>query len=300
MQIDLHSKPKEGEQKKSQNFTSFPMRTPEEEKEIAKASGWKENKEDLEKEGKKFVDAEEFNRRGELIKTISKQSRAIKNLERKIAQQEQQDAHFQTMHQAELQKAYEKAKADLKAQKLEYIGAGEHKEAAKLEETLDELEEAHKRETLEAKQKASQGKLPPEVQAWMDDDRNAWYSEDEDLAAAFEGILAKQIRDNKGMPIKDVLAKAEEKFAAKHPDVYAELEEDEDTDDPDDEPKKRTSKVAAPSGTAKRKQQKSKYTWNDLPDDFTRSIAQTMVDQGTFKTRQAYVDKYFAKFGKEG
>lgn len=302
MQLDLHGKPAEGAVKQNTNFTSFPTRTPEEEKEVAKASGWKENKEELEAEGKKFVEADEFNRRGELIKTISGLKRALKKQESEISTLKQQDAHFRTMHQQEVQKAYEKAKADLKAHKLELIENGSHKEAASVEEQLDELDTAWGKEQEAAKQKASQGQLPPEVKEWMDDERNEWYHDDEDLAAAFEGILSKVIKNNKGIAVKDALAQAEERFAKKHPDVYA-TEEEQDEEE-DEAPKKKVSKVAAPAGTSKSRGSKARKGWADLPED-VKQIAKGFIENGTFKgktpaqARQVYADKYFGHFGKE-
>ena len=302
MQIDLHGKPAEGEVKKNTNFTSFPTRTPEQEKEIAKGSGWKDNKEELEKEGKQFVEADEFNRRGELIKTISGLKRALKKQESEISTLKQQDAHFRTMHQQEVQKAYEKAKADLKAHKLELIKSGEHEQAAETEEQLDELDTAWKKEQADAAQKASHGHLPPEVKEWMEDERNDWFHDDEDLAAAFEGILGRVIKANSGIAIKDALAKAEERFAKKHPDVYAAVEEDPEEED--DQPKKKVSKVSAPAGTTKPRSNTARKGWKDLPDD-VKQIAQGFIDNGTFKGRtpaqakQVYADKYFGYFGKE-
>ena len=89
------------------------------------------------------------------------------------------------------------------------------------------MSEAYEREQAESKQKASRGKLPPEVQAWMDDDRNAWYHEDEDLAAAFEGILAKQIKENQGKPIKEIMELADHPFfigVQYHPELKSTVE----------------------------------------------------------------------------
>ncbi len=283
------------QEQKHENFTSFKPVTlsPEEVKDAAKKAGWKDNKEEVEKDGKEFIDADEFVRRGELLKTISKQAKTIKQIRQDLDARAEQDAHFQKMHKEKVQAAYDKAVADLKAQRLEHLEAGEHKQAAVLEDKLDELKTAKDKEDKTSV--VSPTKVPKEAQEWMDEDRNAWYHEDEDLAAAFEGILSKVIRENKGMPLKEAFEKAEEKFTKKHPSVYEQEEADEEEED---EPKKKVAKVAGASRTVKKDSTKPKFTWQDLPDDFTRQIAQTMVDNGTFKSKQAYVDSYFAKFGR--
>jgi hypothetical protein len=278
------------------NFTSFKPASlsPEEVKEAAKKSGWKDNKEQVEKEGKEFIDADEFVRRGELLKTISKQAKALKQIRQELDARSEQDAHFQKVHKQKVQEAYENAVVDLKAQKLAHIKAGDHEQAAEVEDKLDELKVAKEKEDKTPAPEAK--KVPKEAQTWLDDERNDWYHQDEDLAAAFEGILSKVIRDNKGMPLAEAFEKAEARFAKKHPEVYAQVEEEDEEEE--EQPKKAVSKVSGASRTVKKDSNKPKFTWADLPSDII-PIAQSFIDNGTFKTRQAYVDRYFAKFGKE-
>lgn len=283
---------------KPKNFTSFKTlaMSAEEHKQAAEKSGWKDNKEAVEAEGKEFIDAPEFNRRGPLLKLISKQSRQIKDLTSRLDAQAEQDAHFRKVHQQEVQRAYDRAVEDLKSQRLEHLEAGEHKQAAEIEEKLDELKVAKEKEDAQAPKEVP--KLPRELQDWMDEDRNQWYHEDEDLQGEYEGLLAQERRKDTKASVKDLLERADKRFAKKHPDLYEE-KEDEEQEEEEEQPKQKVAKVAGASRSVAKKAQ-SKYTWNDLPDDgMTRQIAQNMVDNGTFKSRQAYVDSYFAKFGKE-
>lgn len=158
-------------------------------------------------EVERFVDADEFIKRGETVLPIVKeQNRRLKaeietvrgesqKVASALAQAQKAIEEIEERHTVATQKAVEKARVEVKAQLAAAGAAGDYEGVAELTDQLTQLNKAD--DKPEAKKAAtptpSQPVIPPEVKAW--NERNAWFGTDRAKTNLAIGV-AEELRQN--------------------------------------------------------------------------------------------------------
>lgn len=208
--------------------------------EKARSNGWKPETEaaDLVAEGK-WVNYDEFNRRGELFDAIHKANQKVTGLEKQV------DALAK--HNEQLAKVErEKARREILNEKRAAAASGDLEKLVDADEKLMELDK-----TPSA---AASPAIYPEMDAFVA--KNEWYSKDLDLQAYANGIGARIERDNPNMSVSDVLVQVEKKVRETFPNKF------------------QTSQATVPSVSPSRPGlqgpggvKKRRITYSDLPDE---------------------------------
>jgi len=214
--------------------------------EKAKLSGWKP-KEDFVAGGgdpAAWVEADEFNRRGELLDIIHKANQRAKNVEERL--------NILTEHHRKVeQAAYDRARKELLEQKMAAAEENNLKAVVEVDEQLRELEKTNT-------PAVAQVSAHPELDDFVA--RNSWYREDEDLQAYANGIGAKVERENPNMAPSQVLAIVEERVKKAFPAKFNTQQYQAPV----------TSVMPSrtgPTGPANARGGKKRIGYNDLPDE---------------------------------
>ena len=272
--------------------------TPSPAEEKAREGGWVPRAEWVkqDKDPDDWVDAGEFNRRGELMARISSQSTQLRALQKSIneLQGDRNDLSKALKalgeHNAKLAEAeYKKAVRDLRSQRAAAIRDGEDDHVAVLEEQMEELEEA-RRELKEDRTPEKDSDKPRRVdpdetteyfKEWVAKPENEWYSKDLALRGAADAIGV-DLYNNKGITdLQELFAEVEKQVKESFPEKF-----------------KKTSRrpVAGrvaepdPNGNRSTRVPRSKFTAADLTDE-ERQIANTYVREGALASVQEYVDQ---------
>lgn len=232
----------------------------------ARASGWVP-KEEYTGEENKWVDADEFVRRGPLFEKINIQNRELKEVKKALAQ-------LATHHASVREDAYKRALDDLKAQKKEAYTEGDPDKLIDIDEQISEVKEAQKafkaEQLTEAAAEAKQ--IHPEFEAWIN--KNTWYTNNSPMRA-FADALGTEL-SAKGFTPPQVLSEVEKQVKTEFKHKFT---------NPNRE------KPNPVEGTGKGSGGKSSYS----PSSMERQIAERFVRQGVFKN----VDDYYAELKKD-
>ncbi len=232
----------------------------------ARASGWVP-KEEYAGDENKWVDADEFVRRGPLFEKINVQNRELKEVKKALAQLA---THHATVRETE----YKRALDDLKAQKREAFTEGDPDKIIDIDDKILEVKEAQKAFKTEQLTEASREakEIHPEFEAWLN--KNTWYANNLPMKA-FADALGRELAANGKSP-SQVLIEVEKqvKLEFKHKFTNPNRE-----------------KPNPVEGTSKGSGGKSSYS----PSSMERQIAERFVRQGVFKN----VDDYYAELKKD-
>lgn len=176
----------------------------------ARNAGWVP-KEEFADDPDKWVDADEFVRRGPLFEKINAQSREMKRM------REAMEA-LQLHHAKVKETSYKEALAVLKAQKREAFTEGDPDKILAIEEKMDDLKEQQRSfEAQRAREVAAPSQeLHPEFKAFLD--RNPWYQAEAPMKA-FADTVGVELR-NSGMSPTEVLKKVEQKVREEFPHKF--------------------------------------------------------------------------------
>lgn len=168
----------------------------------ARAGGWVP-KEDYHGDENKWVDADEFVRRGPLFEKINAQSRELKETKKAI---EQLKSHYSNVKET----AYKEALAALKTQKRDAFSEGDPDKIIEIDDKIEQVKEeqrqyANQRQNEVAQAAQSQGVDNPVFQAWVS--RNTWYSTSKPMKA-FADALGIELQAAGHSPA-DILKKVE-------------------------------------------------------------------------------------------
>ena len=252
--------------------------SPAEEK--ASASGWRPE-EEWKGDSDDWVDAKTFNRNGEFMSRIQKQSKQLDNqsseLDNLRAGMKQLGDHNKKIAEQE----YKKAIAALKKEKIAALEESDHAAVEDIAEKIDELKENKKELEIATKEEAENHPVQrnevaedPHFTEWAT--QNAWYKDNVSLRGAADAIGMEYADKNVGAPIEEVLRYVTGQMREVFPDKFGVTQ------------KASPSAVTEPSGTGKRVK-KNKYTEKDLSSD-QREFAKMFVSTGAFENVQEYVD----------
>ena len=145
----------------------------------AMQSGWRP-KEEWDGDPDEWVEAREFNRRGELMRKIHNQNRQIKQLDGVVNTLANQQKKIYSA-------GYEKAKRDLKAQLREATKEGDDVTADAVEARLEQLEQTAQQDAAAlATTRPKQPEVAPEFVPWVQ--RNQWFVDHPEMRAFAETI----------------------------------------------------------------------------------------------------------------
>lgn len=171
----------------------------------ARESGWVPEDE-YTGDKNKWVDAQEFVRRGPLFKKIDSQSRELKALRQAIAD-------IQDLHQKDREVQYKKALAEVRAEKKAALIDGDADAVIEADEKLDMLREAQKETVPQVQAPAEQH---PEFVNWVN--RNPWYDNHKGMRA-FADTVGVEFR-SQGMSPADVLKAVEKEVRKEFPNRF--------------------------------------------------------------------------------
>jgi hypothetical protein len=168
--------------------------------------GWRPESEFVARPGKKWKSAEKFMEDKPLYDKIDEQHKYNKRLEKQVDAMRQ---HYERVETA----AYERAMADLKAQRKQALEEGD---LVRAEELRDEIDE---KKTQKPAVVRPQGP-DPEVVEYMDSwkKKNDWYNSDEDLTAFADGIGNKMLAQGKSP--QEILTTIESKVRIAFPQKF--------------------------------------------------------------------------------
>ena len=193
------------EQQTEQKKEEAPQMTASEEK--ARASGWVPENE-WKGDADQWVDAKEYNFRGELMDRISEQSSILNNLKGQIDERDKTIKDMVSMQSKIADREYKRALNDLKKAKAIAIEEGEGEKVVEIDEEIDALEE--KRAEIEQPAEAPVApNTPPEVVSWLQDPKNQWYNRDPFLKSVADAYAANILREHPNLTPTDVLSRME-------------------------------------------------------------------------------------------
>ncbi len=232
----------------------------------ARSSGWVP-KEEYQGEENKWVDADEFVRRGPLFEKINTQNRELKEVKKALAQ-------LATHHASVRETEYKRALDDLKAQKRDAFTEGDPDKIIDIDDKILEVKEAQKafkdEQLTEASREAKE--IHPEFEAWIN--KNTWYTSNTLMKAAADALGTELA--GKGFTPSQVLIEVEKQIKAEFKHKFT---------NPNRE------KPNPVEGTGKGVGGRSAYS----PSGMERQIAERFVRQGVFKS----VDDYYAELKKD-
>lgn len=249
--------------------------------EQARSDGWVP-KDEWKGHPDEWVDAREFNYRGELMGRIKSQSAQIRQVVAESNSLKEALGKLAEHNTKIAKREYDRAIRDLKAQKREAERDEEFAVADELDEKIEELKKANDELEGSTKEKESETKKVPEIsqenkdliQQWIG--KNQWYTTDEVMNGAADAIMMRYFQENPG-DIKGALKHVETKMRQKFPQDFAST------------PKKAAVTETDGRSSPKGKNKGSKFTKADLNEDQAR-IGKTFVDNGVYKNIQEYVD----------
>ena len=182
-----------------------------EEETRAMSMGWKP-KDELE-EGKEFISAGEYIRRGELFDKIKSLKTELEHMKSDLGAVVQHHAHVK---ETEFKRALEY----LKQEKKTALSEGDHDRVIELDDQISEVKEAQKLSTKPAPVNAS-----PEIRAmqeifvsWVDN--NAWYNQDEELHDYADSLGLRYRRTNPEWSYEKVLVEVAKKTKERFPEHF--------------------------------------------------------------------------------
>lgn len=177
----------------------------------ARRSGWVP-KDEYSGDENKWVDADEFVRRGPLFEKINATSRELKEANKAIAQLK---AHYNNVKEVALKEAIAQLKADKKAA---YVDGDPDKIIEIDEKILDAKEQQRQFAAKQAQevQQAASSEIHPEFKVWVD--RNTWYDASKPMRA-FADALGIELRA-KGHSPQEVLKRVEAQVKEEFPNKF--------------------------------------------------------------------------------
>ena len=177
----------------------------------ALAEGWKP-KDQLE-EGKEFISADEFLRRGELFSKIKSLKDEIHHLKADLGAVVQ---HHTQVKEAEFKRAVEYLKAEKKAA----LDEGDHEKVIDIDDQIAEVREAQK-----LSQRPNVASTNPQIAAmqetfvnWVDD--NGWYNQNEELHDYADSVGLRLRRTNPELSYEKILTEVAKKTKERFPEYF--------------------------------------------------------------------------------
>lgn len=177
----------------------------------ARASGWVP-KDEYHGDENKWVDADEFVRRGPLFEKINVQSRELKEVKKAL---DQLKVHHASVKEA----AYKEALAKLKAEKREAFVEGDPDKVIDIDDQIAQVKEEQRQFTQTRQAEIAhevQQTVHPEFEAWTN--RNSWYTSNKPMKA-FADELGVELK-SQGLSPTEILKKVEIQIREEFPQKF--------------------------------------------------------------------------------
>lgn len=226
----------------------------------ARAAGWVP-KDEYHGDENKWVDSDEFVRRGPLFEKINVQSRELKEVKKALDQ-------LKVHHASVKEQAYKEALIKLRAEKREAFVEGDPDKVIDIDEKIDLVKEEQRQ--FQATRQAEvaeevRAEVHPEFQAWTN--RNSWYNTSKPMKA-FADQLGLELRAT-GLSPSDVLKKVELQVREEFPNKFRNPNRDKESS-------VETGRARGASGSK-----------GDDLTDFERGVMERFVRQNVM-TREEY------------
>jgi hypothetical protein len=243
----------------------------------AQQFGWVP-KEEFKGDESQWRDADEFLRRGQEIngflrKDLEKIRGKNTVLERELQAVRQAVSEFKEFHEKTEQRAYDKALAELKAQKKEAIREQDGDTVVEIDDAIDELKAS--RTTPKPEVKTNEAVYQQQFVEWSAE--NPWFSKDKSLQAASNGYADIVKAENPTLVGREFLDAVAEKVKEAFPEKFQNTS------------RERPMAVEGAQSTPRSNSTKKSYA--DLPAD-VKAQCDIFVGQKLL-TREQYVKDYF-------
>lgn len=227
----------------------------------ARSSGWVP-KDEYHGDENKWVDADEFVRRGPLFEKINSTTRELKEVRKALDQ-------LKVHHASVKETAFKEALETLKKQKKEAFVDGDPDKIVELDDRIAEVKDEQRKFAQNRAQEVAQeatAEIHPEFQAWTN--RNPWYNSSGPMKA-FADALGIELRAT-GLSPSDVLKRVEIQIKEEFPNKFRNANRD---------------KPGAVEGTSKGGGKGGSD--HDTLTDFERTVMMRFVRQGVM-TEEKY------------
>jgi len=256
IQTDL---PEEGNDPDVESSQSQPELSESEQR--AMEQGWRP-KEEFNGEPGKWVDADEFLRRGELFEKIDGMGRELRDTKKALRM-------LQTHHEQVRETEYKRALANLKAQKKQAYEEGDHDTLVEIDDQLSELKARQQAESAAIREQVNQP--DPRFVAWIE--KNPWYAQDPELRSFSDEVGLSYAKAYPGKDPTEVLTYVEGRVRKAFPDKFT-------------NPNRNRPSAVAAASTPKASKREESFP---LTEDERRAM-QTFVRQGIM-TKEQYVEE---------
>ncbi len=177
----------------------------------ARSAGWVP-KEEYQGDSNKWVDADEFVRRGPLFEKINSTGRELKEVRKALEQ-------LKVHHSQVKETAFKEALASLKAEKKDAFVDGDPDKIIEIDEKIDAIKDQQR--AFAAQQAADiaqsvKAEINPEFQAWTN--RNSWYDTSKPMRA-FADALGIELHQS-GLSPSEVLKRVEAQVKEEFPNKF--------------------------------------------------------------------------------
>lgn len=176
----------------------------------AREQGWRP-KDEYEGDPSKWVSAETFVAKGELIERIESLGKKLKDADKTIKMLTE---HHQKVKESEFKRAVEY----LKAQKKQAYEAGDVDKIIEIDEKIATVRETQKAQTAAEKEAVREEGPHPDFVAWVTD--NKWYEKNSDMRADADLFGEAYARNNPDKSPQEVLEYVTKKIKRAYPDEF--------------------------------------------------------------------------------
>lgn len=229
----------------------------------AMQSGWKP-KDQYSGDESKWVDAEEFNRRGELFGKIDVLSRELKESKKALRMLQEHHAKVRDTE-------YQRALTQLKAEKKAAYEEGNVDRIVEIDDQIAEVKASKKVEEEAIRQQVNQP--DPRFMAWVD--RNSWYAQDAEMRTFADATGTAYAANNPNKDPEEVLEYVAGKVRKAFPEKFV---------NPN-----RTKPSAVEGSAASAKSASTKKESYSLSEEEAR-VMHTFVRQGIM-TKEEYIEQ---------
>ena len=259
--------------------------TPSAEESEARLLGWKPE-EEFDGPPERWRSAAEFLEKGKQIngflrRDFEKIKLELAKRDRQIEEIQAGIAEFAKFHQETEKRVYDRARAELVAERKAALRDNDGERVVHIEERLDELNEAARTQhtpTGNVRQQAQQADQPsPEFLGWVD--QNPWYKTNRAARALANDYSAEVAANNPGLKGTPFLEEVKRLVQENHPELF-------------ENPARRRATSVNNSGELRGNGSGRGKTFADLPPD-AQVACDKFIKQGHLKDRAAYVKSYF-------
>lgn len=174
---------------------------------VARSQGWKP-KEEYDGDPSRWVSAETFVAKGELIDKIE-------NLGRELKEQKRANAMLLEHHKKVKESEFSRAIEFLKAQKKAALEEGDAEKVVELDEQLATVRET---QTMQKQTVQQAPAIHPEFAQWVNG--NDWYAKDAELRSVADAMGMRYAQNNPGITPKDVLDFVSKQIKKNYPEKF--------------------------------------------------------------------------------